>query len=319
MATNKAKPPTVRLRRLAATLRRLRENAGLSREDVQEQTEVNEGTLYRLETARSRPQPRTLKTLLSLYGVSESVRAELLDLAKNADAQGWLRAYQAELPEEYAAYISFEHEARSVRNYESLFIPGLLQTEDYALAVVQGTLPMATPEEVENRVQARMERQERLTGESPLEVWAILDEAAIRRQVGGPKVIRAELEHLLTAARKPNITVQVIPYDAGAHPGMPGSYVYMEFTDPADPDLVYVDTLAGDLFLETDDDLRLYSSMFDHLRAMALSPAKTTALIKHVMESLKELARWTSSPGLPAATRPATASASSALAPPTAA
>jgi transcriptional regulator with XRE-family HTH domain len=288
VATNKAKPPTVRLRRLAATLRRLRESAGLSREDVEEQTAVNEGTLYRLETARSRPQPRTLKTLLNLYEVSDTVRADLLDLAKNADAQGWLRAYQAELPEEYAAYISFEHEARSVRNYESLYIPGLLQTEDYARAAVSGTLPTATSEEVEYRVRARMERQERLTSETPLEVWGIADEAAIRRQVGGSKVMRDQLAHLLDAAKQPNVTLQVIPYDVGAHPGMPGSFIYMEFTDPVDPDLVYVDTLAGDLFLETDDDLRLYGSMFNHLRAIALSPSKTTSLITEVMQSLKE-------------------------------
>jgi transcriptional regulator with XRE-family HTH domain len=288
VATNKAKPPTVRLRRLAATLRRLRESAGLSREDVEEQTAVNEGTLYRLETARSRPQPRTLKTLLNLYEASEAVRADLMDLAKNADAQGWLRAYQAELPEEYAAYISFEHEARSVRNYESLYIPGLLQTEDYAWAVVRGTLPTATPEEVENRVKARIERQERLSGDSPLEVWAILDEAAIRRQVGGPKVMAAQLDHLLDLAKQPNVTLQVIPYDAGAHPGMPGSFVYMEFTEPVDPDLVYVDTLAGDLFLESDDDLRLYSSMFDHLRAVALNLAQTKSMMSTVLKDLKE-------------------------------
>jgi len=288
VATNKAKPPTVRLRRLAATLRRLRENAGLSREDVEEQTAVNEGTLYRLETARSRPQPRTLKTLLNLYDVSDAVRTDLLDLAKNADAQGWLRAYQAELPEEYAAYISFEYEARSVRNYESLYIPGLLQTEHYARAGVIGTGPTLTTEEVENRVRARLERQERLGGNSPLELWAILDEAAIRRQVGGPKVTHDQLAHLLDMAKRPNITIQVIPFDVGAHPGMPGSFVYMEFTEPVDPDLVYVDTLAGDLFLETDDDLRLYGSMFSHLQAVALSPAQTKALIGDVMESLKE-------------------------------
>jgi transcriptional regulator with XRE-family HTH domain len=273
---------------LAATLRRLREQAGLSREDVEEQTAVNEGTLYRLETARSRPQPRTLKALLSLYDVSDNVRNELLDLAKNADAQGWLRAYQAELPEEYAAYISFEHEAGSVRNYESLYIPGLLQTEDYARAAITGTAPMIGPEEVEKRVQARIERQERLTGESPIQIWGIVDEAAIHRQVGGPKVMRAQLQHLLAVSRQPNVTLQVIPYEAGAHPGLPGSFVYMEFTDPADPDLVYVDTQAGDLFLETDDDLRLYASMFDHLRAAALSPAKSAGLITEVMESLKE-------------------------------
>jgi transcriptional regulator with XRE-family HTH domain len=286
MATNRAKPPTVRLRRLAAELRRLRAAAGMSREQVTEQTGVNEGTLYRLETARARPQRRTLVALLDLYGVSGDARTGLLDIAKSADDQGWLRPYHAELPEEYAAYISFEAEARAVRNYESLFIPGLLQTEDYARAVISGTLPLATSTEVEQRVQARMERQARLSGTPPLGFWAILDEAAIRRMVGGSAVMREQLSHLLEAATQPNITLQVITFDMGAHPGMPGSFVHMEF-DPADPELVYVDTLAGDLFLEAEADLSIYASMFDHLRAIALSPARTTGMISTVIESLE--------------------------------
>jgi hypothetical protein len=164
-----------------------------------------------------------------------------------------------------------------MRNYQSLYIPGLLQTDEYARAAIHGTAPTATAEEVENRVRARLERQERLAGDSPVELWAIMDEAAIRRLVGGSKVMRAQLTHLLDSVKLPNVTLQVIPYDVGAHPGMPGSFVYMVFTDAADPDLVYVDTQAGDLFLEADDDLRLYSSMFDHLRAIALSPSKLTA------------------------------------------
>jgi transcriptional regulator with XRE-family HTH domain len=283
---NRAKPPTVRLRRLAAELRRLRAGSGLSREQVTEHTGVNEGTLYRLETARARPQRRTLIALLDLYGVSGDARTALLDIAKGADDQGWLRPYHAELPEEYAAYISFEAEARAVRNYESLFIPGLLQTEDYARAVISGTLPLATSTEVEQRVRARIERQARLNAEPPLGLWAIVDEAAIRRLVGGPAVMREQLSGLLEAAKQPNITLQVIPFDVGAHPGMPGSFVYMEF-DQADPELVYVDTLAGDLFLEADADLRLYASMFDYLRATALSPARATGLISTVMDSLE--------------------------------
>jgi transcriptional regulator with XRE-family HTH domain len=272
---------------LAAELRRLRAEAELSREQVAAQTGVNEGTLYRLETARARPQRRTLLALLDLYGVSEAVRSDLLDLSKSADGQGWLRPYQSELPEEYAAYINFEAEARSVRNYESLFIPGLLQTEDYARAVITGTLPMASQPEVEQRVQARIERQELLTAERPLELWAIVDEAAVRRMVGGPGVMRGQLLHLLQAVDRPNITVQVITFDAGAHPGMPGSFVYMEFGEAADPELVYIDTLAGDLFLEAEADLRRYSQMFDHLRATALSQSQTTDMISAVTESLK--------------------------------
>jgi transcriptional regulator with XRE-family HTH domain len=281
------KPPTVRLRRLAAELRRLRADAGLSREQVETETGVNEGTLYRLETARARPQRRTLVALLDLYQVSGQLRTDLLDIARTADGQGWLRPYHSELPEEYAAYISFEAEARAVRNYESLFVPGLLQTEDYARAVITGTLPMASSTEVDQRVQARMERQERLRAAEPLELWAIVDEAAIRRLVGGKKIMRDQLQRLIEVADQPNITLQVIPFDVGAHPGMPGSFVYMEFAEPGDPELVYVDTLAGDLFLEADADLRRYASLFDHLRAGALSPANTTNMFSTARDRLE--------------------------------
>jgi transcriptional regulator with XRE-family HTH domain len=287
VATNRAKPPTVRLRRLAAELRRLRAQSELSREQVEDQTGVNEGTLYRIETARARPQRRTLVALLDLYEVGDPLRADLLDIARSADGQGWLRPYHSELPEEYAAYISFEAEARSVRNYESLFVPGLLQTEDYARAVITGTLPMATQTEVEQRVRARMERQELLRSEAPLELWAIADEAALRRMVGGPRVMRGQLAHLLEATDQSNVTLQVITFEAGAHPGMPGSFIYMEFGEPSDPELVYVDTLAGDLFLEAEPDLRRYAAMFDHLRAIALSPAQTTTMISRLTESLE--------------------------------
>jgi transcriptional regulator with XRE-family HTH domain len=282
-----AKPPTVRLRRLAAELRRLRAESGLSREHVEEQTGVNEGTLYRLETARARPQRRTLVALLDLYNVRDPLRTDLIEIARTADGQGWLHPYQSELPEEYAAYISFEAEARSVRNYESLFIPGLLQTEDYARAVITGTLPMASQTEVEQRVQARLERQDRLHDDPPLELWAILDEAAIRRMVGGAKVMHHQLVHLAGAADLPNVTLQVIEFSAGAHPGMPGSFVYMKFSEPTDPELVYVDTLAGDLFLEADTDMRRYEAMFDHLRATALSPPQTAGMISTVIKSLE--------------------------------
>jgi Domain of unknown function (DUF5753) len=140
--------------------------------------------------------------------------------------------------------------------------------------------------EVEQRVRARIERQELLRGDDPLALWAIVDEAALRRLVGGQQVMRAQLAHLVEATAQPNITLQVIPFDVGAHPGMPGSFVYMEFGEPTDPELVYVDTLAGDLFLEAEADLRRYASMFDHLRAIALSPAHTTDLMSTIIERM---------------------------------
>jgi transcriptional regulator with XRE-family HTH domain len=285
--TKRAKPPTVRLRRLAAELRRLRSAAQLSREHVEEQTGINEGTLYRIETARARPQRRTLMTLLDLYGAEDSLRKDLLAISRSADDQGWLRPYHSALPEEYTAYISFEAEARSVRNYESLFIPGLLQTEDYARAVITGVLPGAAPDQVAQRVQARMERQQLLDRAGPLELWAVIDEAAIRRLTGGRDIMHAQVTHLADAAARPNITIQVIPFEAGAHPGMPGSFVHMDFKDPLDPELVYIDTMAGDLFLEADADLRRYRSMFDHLRATALSATQTSDLLASAAATMK--------------------------------
>jgi transcriptional regulator with XRE-family HTH domain len=288
MPAPRSRPPTVRLRRLAAELRRLRSEAGLSREQVENETGVNEGTLYRIETARARPQRRTLTALLDLYGADDAVKADLLEVARSSGGQGWARPYDWQLPGEYAAYISFEAEARAVHNYESLFIPGLLQTPDYGRAMVQGVLPAATAEQVDQRVQARAERQKLLESENPLELWAVMDEAAIRRQVGGPQIMAAQLDHLTQAAKRPNITVQVITFGSGAHPGMPGPFAHMEFRHDLGPDLVYIDTPAGDIFLETDDDVRRYRSMFDHLRAIALSPADTTRLITAISSSLKD-------------------------------
>lgn len=271
--------PTVRLRRLAAELRRLRAAADMSREDVSEQTGVNNATLYRIETARARPQMRTLVALLNSYGVDTEQREYLTTLCREAAKQGWLRPYHSDLPEEYTAYISFETEAAGVRNYESLFIPGLLQTEDYALALVRGGSPSATDAEVADRVQARMERQGVLAKDAPLTLWAIVDEAALRRVVGGAEVMRAQLLHLTEAVKMPNITFQVIPFRAGAHPGGSGSFVLMDFSDPMDTDLIYIESMAGDLFLETDADVRRYTSAFDNLRAIARSPDDSASFI----------------------------------------
>ncbi|OHV50978.1 XRE family transcriptional regulator [Frankia sp. B2] len=280
----------MRSRRLAFELRRLREAAGLTREQVSEETGINPATLYRHETATasSRPQRRTMIALLNMYGVTDQQRADLLALSREADAQGWLRPYHAELPEHYTAYISFEAEARTVRNYESLFIPGLLQTEDYARAVIRGNLPMASQTEIDQRVQARMERQALLAKEDPLRLWAVVDEAAVHRQVGGPKVMHRQLARITEAAGEPHITVQVIPYAAGAHAGMLGSFVLMDFPNSADPEIIYVESMAGDLFLEAEADIRRYRLSFDNLAAVALSPDDSTSLIASLAAEGKE-------------------------------
>ncbi|WP_329614240.1 helix-turn-helix domain-containing protein [Streptomyces brevispora] len=285
MSDRRQNPPTVRLRRLAAELGRLRSTANLTREDVNEQTGINAATLYRIEKARARPQKRTLLALMELYGASEAQRADLLAVQGGSHDQGWLRPYHSELPEEYTAYIGFEAEARTVRNYESLFIPGLAQTERYARAVIKGVLPTASQKEVDQRVQARIERQGVLAKPNPLQLWAIMDEAAVRRMVGGREVMREQARHLVRLAEEPQVTFQLIPFGKGAHAGMTGSFVHMDFPDAQDPELVYVDTPAGDLFLESETEIRRYKSMFEHLQAVALGPNDSAELLDSVWQA----------------------------------
>ncbi len=276
--SSKRQPPTVRLRRLASELRRLRQAAGLSQEDVAEKTKVNIVTLYRIETAQAKPQLRTLIALLDIYGVTGDTHADLLSLQKEAKQRGWLNDLEANLLGQYSAYIGLESEARQAINYESLFVPGLLQTEDYARAVIRGVRPTAPDDENENRVTARMQRQLLLEGDKPLRLWAILDQAALCREVGSDAVMRDQLTHLIQQAQRPHITVQIIPFSAGAHPGMPGSFIVLKF-GPDDPDVIHIDSMAGDLFLEKETDIRRYNQMCEHLRAIALSPADTVALL----------------------------------------
>lgn len=279
--------PTVRLRRLAAELRQLRTDAGLTREDVSEQTSINSATLYRIETARVRPQRRTLLALLDKYGVSdEDQRSEMIALSRQATQLGWLQQYESELPEQYTTYISFEAEARSIRDYESQFIPGLLQTEDYARALIQGTLPLLPADEVQRRVEARLQRQAALTKKAPLQLWAIMDEAIFHRMVGGPSVMAEQLSRLIDAGRQTHVTLQTIPFEIGAHPGMTGPFVIMDFPDKADPELVYTESMGGDLFLERDTDVRRYATMFEHLRALAMNPADSERAIKKRIDAL---------------------------------
>ena len=283
---NNRPAPTVRLRRLAAQLRQLREAAGLTQDEVSERTGKDRSTLYRLESAQQRPQRSTLIQLMDLYGVDQAQRAELLTVLREASQRGWMQPHRSDLPDIYSDFISFEAEAGSISNYESLFIPGLLQTEGYTRAVIGGILPHATAEEVESRVAARLDRQALLTREHPARLWAIMDEAAVRRVVGGRQVMGEQLARITETAMLPNVTVQVIPYDAGAHPGMPGSFIVLEFPDPADQSLIYLDSMAGDLFLEGDAEIRRYTLMFGHLRAAALRPDESIALLATIANQL---------------------------------
>jgi len=273
------RPTTLRLRRLAAELRQLRDGARLSREDVCRATLINEATLYRIETAQTRPQRRTLTALLNIYQVAASDREELLELARRADEQSWLQSFPADLPGPYLTYIGFEGQAESIANYEGLIIPGLLQTEDYARAALQAGLPAATAEEIDRLVQVRMARQAVLTRTPPVQLWAIVDEAALHRPVGGERVMSAQLDRLAKAAELPHITLQVIPYHVGGHPGMGGSFAVLRFGQPSEVDVVYVESQAAALFLESPTDIRRFTRIFEHLRALSLPPADSVSLM----------------------------------------
>ncbi|MDG4828999.1 helix-turn-helix transcriptional regulator [Solwaraspora sp. WMMD1047] len=288
VSTMGRQPPTVRMRRLAGELKRLRQAAGLTRDDAAEQTKLNGATLWRIETAKVRPHRRTLIILMNRYGVTDSdERAKLFDLAKDAGHLGWLQDYEDDLTEQYLTYVSFEAGARSIRNYESLFIPGLLQTEEYARAVIAGVLPLASKEEVERRVEMRMQRQAALhRADDPLQLWAIVDEAALHRVVGDAGVMHAQLKALIEVAELPQVTFQVVPFSVGAHTGMPGSFVVMEFPDPADPDLIYVDSIAGDVFVEHESEVRRITIYYQHLQAAALNRSDSVRLIEQRVAAL---------------------------------
>ncbi|AGL20851.1 helix-turn-helix transcriptional regulator [Actinoplanes sp. N902-109] len=272
--------PTARLRRLAAELRRLRAESGQTRETIEEKTRINTATLYRIESARVRPQKRTLLALLDLYGVDdEAERERLVGLSRDSRQLDWLQHYEPGLPAAYQTYISFESEANRLQNYESSYIPGLLQTEAYTQEVIRSMRPSETDEGVHQRIKVRRRRQEALHKDAALSLWAVIDEAAIRRTVGGEAVMREQLDHLLKVAESPSVTLQIIPYHAGAHPGMPGAFVVMEFPHD-DPALVYTESTSGGLLLEGQADVERYRWIFQRLVAQALSPAETTKLIR---------------------------------------
>ncbi|HEY7147100.1 MAG TPA: helix-turn-helix transcriptional regulator [Streptosporangiaceae bacterium] len=280
--------PTLRLRRLASQLRRLRVGAGLTRDEVSERTGIDPATLYRIEAARAKPQMRTLMTLAGLYGVTESGRDELRALTRQSAEQAWLQQF-ADLPQPYAAYIAFESEAKTLVNYESMLVPGLLQTEDYARAALQRGERAASPEEIQRLVTARMSRQSVLDRDPPLRLWIIVDEAVLRRPVGGRQVMADQLDHIAKiAGNNATVTVQVIAYDAGGHAGMSGSFAILGFDDPAACDLVYLESRAGGLVLENDTDLARFKAIFEDLQALALPPEDSVAFIRMRASDMKK-------------------------------
>jgi transcriptional regulator with XRE-family HTH domain len=268
--------PTVRRRRLAGELRRLRDQAQLTIEDVAEKLSCSSSKISRIETGHVGVTPRDTRDLLKLYGVEPDQLEALVQLSREARKKGWWHTYNEVFT---GAFVGLEAETSSLRAYQALLIPGLLQTEDYMRAVIRAARPDATEAHVEKRVMARLARQRLLTDLDPPRYWAVIDEAVLCRPVGGHQVMHAQLNWLIARAALPHVTIQVLPFAAGAHAGMEGPFLILGFPEQSDPDVVYVDNTTTGIYLEEPAEILRYTLMFDHLRAAALAPDATLTRI----------------------------------------
>jgi len=280
--------PTVKRRRLAAELRHLRESAGLTIDEVAERLEWSTAKISRIENARVSVLPRDVKFLLRVYGITEADDSwdVLLSLARESRQKGWWQQYGEAVPEWFEVYVGLEAEATTIWEYDAEFVPGMLQTKEYARAVHRAQLMTATDEEIDRLVSVRLARQELLTSEDAPQLWLVLNEAVIRRAVGGRQIMHAQLERLIEASSLPNITLQIVPFSAGAHPAMDGAFILFSFREPTDPDIVYFEYHTGALYLEKHPDVTRYRLMFDHLRASALSVDASRDYMARVAEEL---------------------------------
>jgi transcriptional regulator with XRE-family HTH domain len=260
--------PTIRRRELGSRLRALRLAASMTVEGVAGRMEVSPAKISRIETGARGVSVADVRFLCDLYQVSTEERDRLLVLTRESKRRSWWQQYG--LPDSLATYVGLEDAAQSIHQYETSLVPPLLQTEEYAHAVTAGAAPDASPEQVDQLVQARLTRQNLLTSDQPPELWAVVDEVALHRLVGGPEVMRVQLETLAERSRLPNVTVQVIPLEAGAHPGMDSAFAVLHLEEVAD--VVYVEGLIGNFYLQSPGDVLRYRRAFDQLRAIAMSP-----------------------------------------------
>jgi transcriptional regulator with XRE-family HTH domain len=278
--------PTVRRRRLGSELRRLRESQSIKLEEVAERLGLAPSTLSRIETGKAPTRTSYLNSMLELYGVDDpGQRQVLVEMAREGHRKGWWAVWDGVLPTGFGIYVGLEAEAASLRVYEAQVVHGLLQTEDYARAVMSTVRRRQTPEEIDRLVRLRMQRQDVLHRGDPLELWIILDEAVLRRMVGPSPIMREQLEHLYEASQWPNVTLQVLGFGSGLHPGMGGSFAIIEFPERFDPDVVYTEGVTGQAYIEERDrEVRARSEAFDLLRATALPPVDSALLIRSISE-----------------------------------
>ncbi|MBF6454465.1 helix-turn-helix domain-containing protein [Nocardia cyriacigeorgica] len=272
--------PTVIRIALGSRLRRLRESCGVSREAAGDAIRGSHAKISRLELGRTGFKERDIRDLLTLYGVTDDDKREpYLDMARKANDPGWWQSYSDLLPAWFETYVGLEQAATTIRTYEAQFIPGLLQTADYARSVIM----LGNDDETERRVAVRMRRQKILNRRAAPTLWAVIDENALRRPVGGMKVLREQIQHLIAISELPNVRIQVLPYSAGGHSAAGGPFSILRFPEPELPDIVYTEQLTSSLYMEKRHDVELYMSVMNRLSVQALSPAESLQFLSQIL------------------------------------
>jgi hypothetical protein len=289
MESGSAGGPTVLRMLLGAHLRRLREAQGVSREDAGWEIRSSESKISRMELGRVRFKERDVADLLTLYGIDESdpERERLLNLAREANNPGWWHRYGDVLPNWFQSYLGLEAAASLIRTYELQFIPGLLQTREYAKAVVLLGHPRAREAEIARRVDLRLARQQVLTRSDPPQLWAVIDEAALRRPIGGTDVLIGQIQALIEATKLPNVRLQVVGFEVGGHAAAGGSFTILRFPDGDLSDVVYVEQLTSALYLDRADDLDQYAETMERLCLEASPPADTVDVLTGILRDLE--------------------------------
>jgi transcriptional regulator with XRE-family HTH domain len=277
--------PTVRRLLVGSMLRRLRTEKGITREEAADAIRASAWKIHRLENGQVGYKDRDLVDLLGLYGITDQQEiAALLELAREANSPGWWFRYGDVVPPWFRAYVDLEAAATLIRAYEGQLVPGLLQTADYARATIAGMLLPQAPEEVERRVTLKLARQQILEDPDGPRLWAVVDEAALRRPVGGTQVMRGQLERLIDATRLANVVLQVLRLTVAVHPAMTGAFSILRFADQELPDVVYVEQLTNALYLDKLDDVNQYLQVMDNISTRAAPPDQTVDILQELLK-----------------------------------
>jgi hypothetical protein len=278
--------PTVLKILLGAQLRRLRDLAGVSRDEAGYHIRASGSKISRLELGRVSFKERDVADLLDMYGVTGEQKDQLLQLTHEANATPWWQKYREVVPDWFQVYVGLEEAAALIRIYEVQFVPGLLQTEDYARAVVMQGSPNLSSEEIDSRVAVRMGRQKQFSKENPARLWAIVDEAALRRPIGSRDVLAGQINRLIDVTSEPNITLQVMPFKHGGHAAEGGAFTIMRFPEADLPDMVYMEYLTGAHYIDKPEDVELYAAVMERLSVAGTSPEKTRDILGDILKEL---------------------------------